>query len=351
MSEATPPKLLRALAGETFERPPIWFMRQAGRSLPEYHRTRAMASDFIALCFNPELAAEITLQPMRRFPMDAAIVFADILLIPGALGQKVWFEPGEGPRLGPMPSIAAMTDEIEASTGRLAAVGETLQRVRAELEPERALIGFAGAPWTVATYMIEGRSSNREAARIYAYEHPEELDALLDVLVESTARYLVMQARSGAQALQIFESWAEGLAEDVFERIVVRPHKAIVEKVRAAGVTVPFIGFPRGAGALVENYARSVPVQGVALDTQASAEVGRRIQAGGKTIQGALDNLLLRTGGPALDARVEQLLEQWSGGPWIFNLGHGVMPDTPIANIARVVERVTGKSVKALAAE
>jgi uroporphyrinogen decarboxylase len=349
MSETTP-RLLRALAGETLDRPPIWFMRQAGRSLPEYHRTRAQASDFIALCFNPELAAEITLQPMRRFPMDAAIVFADILLIPGALGQKVWFEAGEGPRLGPLPPLAALADEIEASTGRLAAVGETLQRVRAELEPERALIGFAGAPWTVATYMLEGRGSNREAARIYAYEHPDELDALLDILVESTARYLVMQARAGAQALKIFESWAEGLAEDVFERIVIRPHTAIVEKVRAAGVTVPFIGFPRGAGALVEAYAEGTPVEGIALDTQASAAMGRRLQAQGRTIQGALDNLLLRTGGPALDARVEQLLAQWGDGPWIFNLGHGVMPDTPIPHIARVVERVTGKPVKAMAA-
>jgi uroporphyrinogen decarboxylase len=242
-----------------------------------------------------------------------------------------------------------LRDEIEASTGRLAAVGETLARVRAELEPERALIGFAGAPWTVATYMIEGRGSNREAARIFAYEHADELDALLDVLVEATVRYLVMQANAGAQALQLFESWAEGLAEDVFERIVIRPHRAIVEKVRAAGVTVPFIGFPRGAGAQVETYARAVPVEGIALDTQATAEMGRRLQQGGKTIQGALDNLLLRTGGKALDARVEQLLEQWSGGPYIFNLGHGVMPDTPIAHIAQVVERVTGQKVKAVA--
>jgi uroporphyrinogen decarboxylase len=350
MSQPTP-RLLRALAGETLERPPIWFMRQAGRSLPEYHRTRALAADFISLCFNPELAAEITLQPMRRFPMDAAIVFADILLVPGALGQKVWFEAGEGPRLGPLPPLAAMADEIEASTGRLAAVGETLARVRAELEPERALIGFAGGPWTVATYMLEGRGSNREASRTYAYEHPQELDALLDILVESTARYLVMQAKSGAQALKIFESWAENLAEDVFERIVVRPHTAIVEKVRAAGVTAPIIGFPRGAGALVETYAEGTPVEGIALDTQASAALGRRLQAQGRTIQGALDNLLLRAGGPALDARVEQLLAQWGDGPWIFNLGHGILPDTPIAHIARVVERVTGKPANAMAAE
>jgi uroporphyrinogen decarboxylase len=345
------PRLLRALAGETLDPPPVWFMRQAGRSLPEYRALRAQAADFIAFCHNPEMAAEATLQPMRRFPFDAAIVFADILLIPGALGQEVWFEAGEGPRLGALPDISRMAEAAEGSTAKLAAVGETLARVRAELEPDRALIGFAGGPWTVATYMIEGRGSDRSGARTFAYEHPETLDALLDVLVDATARYLVMQARSGAQVLKIFESWAEGLSEDVFERLVIRPHREIVARVRAAGVTAPFIGFPRGAGALVETYAAAVTVEGVALDTQASAALGQRLQAQGKTIQGALDNLLLRAGGPALDARVETLLAQWGAGPYIFNLGHGVMPDTPIENIARVVARVTGKPVKAMAAE
>ena len=348
MSET--PRLLRALAGETLDRPPIWFMRQAGRSLPEYHALRATTTDFMSFCFDPEKAAEATMQPMRRFPMDAAIVFADILLLPQALGQKVWFEAGEGPRLGDLPPIGALRDAVEGSTAKLASIGETLTRVRAELEPDRALIGFAGAPWTVATYMIEGRGSQREAARTYAYQHAEELDALLDVLVESTARYLVMQAKSGAQALQLFESWAESLAEDVFERIVVGPHARIVEKVRAAGVDVPFIGFPRGCGAQAETYAAKVPVQAVGLDTQATAAMGRRIQAGGKAIQGALDNLLLLAGGPALDARVDALLEQWNGGPYIFNLGHGVIPATPIAHIARVVERVTGKPAAQMAA-
>jgi len=345
------PRFLRTLAGETLDRPPVWFMRQAGRSLPEYLELRSKAKDFIAFCFHPEMAAEATLQPMRRFPMDAAIVFADILLIPLALGQDVWFEAGEGPRLGELPPIGALQDAIQGSTAKLANIGETLSRVRAELEPERALIGFAGAPWTVATYMLEGRGSQREAARTYAYRKPEQLDALLDVLVESTARYLVMQAKSGAQALKLFESWADNLAEDVFERIVIGPHKRIIEKVRAAGVDTPFIGFPRSAGALVERYAAEVPVQAVGLDTQASAAMGQRIQGQGKAIQGALDNLLLLAGGPALDARVDTLLEQWSGGPYIFNLGHGVMPATPISHIARVVERVTGKPAKAMAAE
>ena len=345
------PRLLRVLAGETLDRPPVWFMRQAGRSLPEYRELRSRAKDFIAFCLDPEMAAEATLQPMRRFPMDAAIVFADILLIPLALGQDVWFEAGEGPRLGELPPIGALQDAIEGSTARLSNIGETLGRVRAELEPDRALIGFAGAPWTVATYMLEGRGSQREAARTYAYRHPEALDALLDVLVEATARYLVMQAKAGAQALKLFESWADNLAEDVFERIVIGPHRRIVEKVRAAGVDTPVIGFPRSAGALVERYAAGVPVQAVALDTQASAGLGRKIQGQGKAIQGALDNLLLLAGGPALDARVDALLEQWGGGPYIFNLGHGVMPDTPVDHIARVVERVTGKKANRMAAE
>lgn len=343
MSEAPRPRLLAALAGETLPRPPVWFMRQAGRSLPEYRELRTRAQDFIAFCHNPEMAAEATMQPMRRFPLDAAIVFADILLIPRALGQEVWFEAGEGPRLGELPPLEVLAENIEASTGRLADIGETLQRVRAELEPDRALIGFAGAPWTVATYMIEGRGSDRSGARTFAYQQPEMLDRLLEILVESTARYLVMQARSGAQVLKLFESWAEGLAEDVFERIVIKPHTAIIDKVREAGIDTPFIGFPRGAGALVENYAARVPVQAVALDTQASAVLGQKIQDSGKAIQGALDNLLLRAGGPALDRRVDALIEQWNQGPYIFNLGHGVMPDTPIEHIERTIRRVTGR--------
>jgi uroporphyrinogen decarboxylase len=334
------PLLLRALRGEVTPRPPVWFMRQAGRYLPEYRALREKASDFIAFCFNPEMAAEATLQPMRRFPYDAAIVFADILLLPKALGQDVWFEAGEGPRLGALPSIEALRDQIEASTDRLASIGESLRLARAGLEPERALIGFAGAPWTVATYMIEGRSSDRTGARTYAFKHPEALDALIDVLVEATARYLIMQAGAGAQVLKLFESWAENLPEDVFERVVIGPHRRIVDIVRAAGVTAPFIGFPRGAGALVEGYAKRAGVEGVALDVQASADLGRGLQKT-VTIQGALDPLLLRAGGAGLERRVDQLLEQWSAGPYIFNLGHGILPDTPLEHVGQVLNRVT----------
>ena len=341
------PLLLRALSGETLPRPPVWFMRQAGRYLPEYRAVRAAQPDFIAFCLNPEAAAEVTLQPMRRFPYDASIVFADILLIPMALGQKVWFEAGEGPKLGPLPPLEVLAAGVEGAAERLSAVGETLQRVRAGLEPERALIGFAGAPWTVLTYMVEGGGSrDKAAAKTLAYTEPERVDAMLDVLAEATARYLAMQARSGAQVLKLFESWAEGLSEPEFERLVVRPHRRIVERLRALEVTVPVIGFPRGAGALVETYAAAGIVDGVGLDTQAPAALGRRIQAR-TPIQGALDPLLLRAGGRALDARVDGLLEQWGAGPYIFNLGHGILPDTPIPHVEQVLARVTGQKVGA----
>ena len=341
MTPPPPPRLLRVLERQPVDRPPIWFMRQAGRSLPEYRRLREGAGDFIAFCHDPVMAAEATLQPMRRFAFDAAIVFADILLLPRALGQAVWFEEGEGPRLGPLPEIATLAGEIDASTERLASVGETLRLARAGLTAEQALIGFAGGPWTVATYMLEGRGGDRAGARALAFAEPGRIDALIEVLVEATARYLALQARAGAQALQLFESWAELLPEDVFQRLVVAPHARIVARLRAGGIEAPVIGFPRGAGALVENYVQGVAVQAVGLDVQAPAAMGRRLQER-VAIQGALDPLLLRAGGAALDARVEQLLDQWGEGPYIFNLGHGVLPDTPLAHIEQVVARVTG---------
>ena len=214
-------------------------------------------------------------------------------------------------------------------------------RVREGLGTERALIGFAGGPWTVATYMIEGRGGGREAARARAVEDRDMVDRLIDILVESSARYLAMQARAGAQVLQIFESWAESLAEDDFDRLVTRPHARLVQRLRDLGVSAPIIGFPRGAGALVENYAAAAGVQGIGLDVQAPAALGRRLQAS-VTIQGALDPVLLRAGGPALDRRIDTLIEQWASGPYIFNLGHGVLPDTPVAHIERAVNRVIG---------
>jgi uroporphyrinogen decarboxylase len=344
MTPSAQPLILEVLAGRRTERPPVWFMRQAGRYLPEYRALRATTPDFISFCLDPEKAAEATLQPMRRFGFDAAIVFADILLIPGALGQEVWFEAGEGPRLGALPSIASMRDKIEHAGEALAPVGRTLSIVRNELDPARALIGFAGAPWTVATYMLDGEHrtigrGERAQARTYAYAEPAKVEALLEVLIEASARYLKMQADSGAQVLKIFESWAEGLPDDLFETLVLRPHQALVRRVRELGVTVPLIGFPRGSAALAERYAAEVDVQAVALDTACPLEVGRRVQAI-KPIQGALDPLLLRAGGDYLDRRVDQLLEAWGQGPWIFNLGHGILPDVPVAHVEQVLKRI-----------
>ena len=340
----TTPALLKVLAGQTTERPPVWFMRQAGRYLPEYRALRATTPDFITFCLTPEKAAEATLQPMRRFGFDAAIVFADILLIPQALGQEVWFETGEGPRLGALPSVEAMRDLTAGAGEALKQVGQTLSLVRAELEPERALIGFAGAPWTVATYMLDGQArtigkGERAQARTYAYAEPDKVDAVLAVLVEATAHYLKMQADAGAQVLKIFESWAEGLPDDLFDRLVLRPHQALVARTRELGVTVPLIGFPRGSAAHAERYAAEVDVQAVALDTACPLALGRRVQAI-KPIQGALDPLLLRAGGPMLDRRVDQLMEAWGQGPWIFNLGHGILPDVPIAHVEQVLKRI-----------
>ena len=232
---AAQPRLLRVLRGEALERPPIWFMRQAGARCPEYHRLRETAPDFLAFCLDPVKAAEATMQPMRRFAFDAAIVFADILLTPMALGQSVWFEAGEGPRLGALPPLGAWRRRSWELDERLAPVAETLKLVRAELAAERALIGFSGGPWTVATYMINGRGGERDGAIGLAFSEPDTLDRLLGILVDASVAYLAMQARAGAQVLQLFESWADDLAEDVFERLVTGPHAAIVAGLRHAG--------------------------------------------------------------------------------------------------------------------
>jgi uroporphyrinogen decarboxylase len=326
------------------ERPPIWFMRQAGRCLPEYRALRAKAGGFLNLCMNPETAAEVTLQPMRRFAYDAAIVFADILTLPMAMGQKLWFEAGEGPRFGPLPSLESLEARIDSAALELACVGETICRVRAELAPSRAVIGFVGGPWTVATYMLIGRGGEaaRAEARAMALADLERVARLVDIVAEASIPYVAMQAQAGAQALQLFESWAEVLPEpDMFERLVIRPHRRIVEGLRARGVTVPIIGFPRGAApALVERYAETAGVQVVGLGTNAPKELGLRLQEK-LAIQGALDPELLRTGGPELTARIDEMLRQWSGGPYVFNLGHGVTLDTPLEHLAQAVEQVT----------
>jgi len=290
------------------------------------------------------MAAEATMQPMRRYGFDAAIIFADILLIPEALGQKVWFEAGEGPRLGAMPSVEQMMALAPEAGNALSSVGESLSLVRAQLDPSKTLIGFAGAPWTVATYMLDGEArtigkGERAAARAYAYADPKKVEGVLDALIESTAYYLKMQQDAGAMVLKIFESWAEGLPDDLFETLVLKPHQKLVARARELGVTVPLMGFPRGSAALAERYAAECDVNAVALDTACPLEVGQRVQQI-KPIQGALDPMLLRVGGDQLDRRVDQLMEAWGQGPWVFNLGHGITPDVPIAHVEQVLKRI-----------
>ncbi|WP_233245673.1 uroporphyrinogen decarboxylase [Marinicauda salina] len=335
--------MLRALAGERVDPPPIWLMRQAGRYLPEYREVRATQPDFISFCLNPEAAAEVTLQPIRRYGFDAAIVFADILLIPHALGQKVWFVKGEGPKLEPIAPADAGTLQPESVESRLAPVGETLSRVAASLPETCALIGFAGAPWTVATYMVEGGGSkDRWTARSLAWAQPEAFDELLAVIADATARYLVMQAQSGAEALKVFDSWAEGLPDPLFDRVVIRPTRRVVDQVRAAGVTAPIIGFPKGCGPHYPRYAAETGVDAIALDHGLDTGWARKALPANIPVQGQLDPAVLKAGGAALDGEADRLLAAWSDRPYVFNLGHGISPDVPPENVARLVTRVRG---------
>ena len=343
-STQTLPKIIRAYRGERIDPVPVWMMRQAGRHLPEYMKVRATTPDFISFCFSPAKAAEVTLQPVRRYDMDAAILFADILLIPIGLGRKVEFVKGVGPTLEPIDAdgIAALT--VHGAADRVSAVYETVRRVRAELAPDKALIGFCGGPWTVATYMIEGRGSpNKDVAKRFAYEQPDAMAELLAALVESSAEYLIRQAEAGADALKIFESWAEGLSPELFDRLVLRPTADIVARVRAAGVDVPIIGFPRGAGLNAVRYAHDTGVTALAAGTDVPLEDLRATLPDGMCVQGNLDPLALRTGGAPLMRAVDDVLRDGAGGPHVFNLGHGVTPDVKIADVEAVIARIRGK--------
>lgn len=337
--------ILRALRGERVESVPIWFMRQAGRHLPEYMEIRSTARDFIDFCFSPDKAAEVTLQPVRRYDMDAAILFADILLIPIGLGRKVEFVKGIGPTLDPIDAAGIDALTIPGAAERVSTVYETVSKVRAELDPSKALIGFCGGPWTVATYMIEGRGTpTKETAKRFAYEQPEAMAALLHALVESSAEYLIAQARAGADVLKIFESWAEGLSADLFDRLVLRPTADIIAKVRAAGIDVPIMGFPRGAGLNAVRYAHDTGITAIAAGTDVPLTDFRATLPDGMALQGNLDPLALRTGGTPLLRAVDQVLRDGAGedgnGAHIFNLGHGVTPDVQIEDVHAVIKRI-----------
>ncbi|MBB5517654.1 uroporphyrinogen decarboxylase [Amphiplicatus metriothermophilus] len=334
------PLLVRVLKGERTAIPPVWFMRQAGRYLPEYRALREEAGSFLDLCRDPTRACEVTLQPVRRFDLDAAILFADILLIPHALGQDLSFVEGEGPRLAPAMTPAMLDAFRERNVlESLAPVFETVRRARAALAPEKALIGFAGAPWTVATYMLAGGPSRDPSAlRARWYGERAFVEGLIDLLVARTADYLIAQIDAGADAVQLFDSWAGGLPEPAARALSVEPMRAIAAKVKAARPGVPVIFFPKGAGALLEAYAALEECDAVGLDTATPPDWALRNLAGCAVLQGGLDPLAVVAGGAAMRAAARRLLRAFAGVPYVFNTGHGLVPETPPAHVAALVD-------------
>jgi uroporphyrinogen decarboxylase len=341
LSSVTKKRLLATVLGERQDIPPMWIMRQAGRYLPEYRETRTKAGSFLDLCYNPELATEVTLQPLRRFDLDAAILFSDILVVPDGLGQKVRFEVGEGPLLEPISASGVDALDPERAKDHLKPVLETVRRLRAALAPEKTLIGFCGSPWTVATYMINGRGSpDQWAARRFALEHPEAFDKLMDVLVKTSIDYLVAQLEAGADVVQLFESWALNLDDAAFDRQVIGPNRRIVEGVRARVPNAPIIGFPRGAAGNLARYARETGVNALGLDYATPLDFADKTLPAELPVQGNLDPLRLVIGGKVMEDRVREIKTAFANRPHIFNLGHGIVPETPIENVARLVELV-----------
>ncbi len=337
--------LLAALAGERQPRPPIWLMRQAGRYLPEYRELRARAATFLDFCYTPAFAVEATLQPIRRFGFDAAILFSDILVVPDALGQSVGFETGEGPRLAPIEDAAGLARlRDEPDWAKLAPVFETLVRLKSALPREVALIGFCGAPWTVASYMIAGRGTPDQApARLFAYRHPAAFAALIDRLVDASAAYLLRQLAAGAEAVQIFDSWAGVLPPTEFERWCVAPLAALIAKLRAGAPEAPIIAFPRGAATQLAKFADMPGIAAIGLDTSVEPEFAAKALPDRLALQGNLDPLALVAGGRGLDEGVDRVLNGFQTRAHIFNLGHGVLPETPVGHVERLVARVRGE--------
>jgi len=336
--------LLSVLRGEVLSPPPIWLMRQAGRYLPEYRQLRQDKGSFLDLVYDSDAAAEITLQPLKRFPeLDAAILFSDILIVPFALGQNLTFIAGEGPRLTPILAETAI-DDLNAFPVRLDPIYETVAKVKAALDPSKTLIGFAGSPWTVATYMVAGQGSRDQSeARRLAYADPGNFAAIIERIEEVTRDYLLGQIEAGAEAVQLFDSWAGSLSPAQFEQWVIAPTARLVEAIRAAHPDVPVIGFPKGAGGKLRAYADETGVTALGLDETvdplwAAAELPKDLP-----LQGNLDPLALVAGGEALDSAVSRILDAFAGRPHIFNLGHGILQGTPIAHVEELLARVKGK--------
>ena len=336
--------LLNVLNGQRQKIPPVWMMRQAGRYLPEYRATREKAGSILNLCFNPELAAEVTLQPIKRFGFDAAILFSDILVIPYALGRRLEFVTGEGPKLDPITDPQTAQDiRREVDHGVLGPIYETIQRVKTDLPPEVTFLGFCGAPWTVATYMIAGRGTpDQEPARMFAYRHPDAFNELIQILVKASSEYLIRQFKAGVDAVQIFDTWAGILPPEEFARWCIGPVRQIILNVRDEVPNAKIIAFPRGAGSALERYVTELPIDAVGLDWMIDKTFAReRIQTL-KPVQGNLDPMALIAGGRALDESVDAVMRAFSDGPFIFNLGHGITPQTPIAHVEQMLKRVRG---------
>ncbi len=334
-------RVRKVLDGKALTPPPVWLMRQAGRYLPEYRALRAGAKGFLDLCYDPARAAEVTLQPVRRFDLDAAILFSDILVIPHALGRRVDFVEGEGPRLDPIDAAGIARLDADNAQERLWPVLETVERVRAGLAADRTLIGFCGAPWTVATYMIAGRGTPDQAPALeFAAAQPDAMQTLVDTLVTASADYLVAQIRAGADVVQIFDTWAGVLDDDGFERWCLEPTAAIVRAVKANEPDARIIGFPKGIGARLERYVAATGVDGVGIDWTVPLAFARDRLQPAVAVQGNLDPAILVAGGDTLDAAVDRIIAELGHGRFIFNLGHGIVPETPVENVQRLVSRV-----------
>ena len=335
--------LLAVLRGERRDPPPLWMMRQAGRYLPEYRQLREAKGGFLDLVYDSEAAAEITLQPLQRFPqIDAAILFSDILIVPFAIGQNLSFVAGEGPRLTP-PLMTSDLAELTPYSARLDPIYETVARVKARLDPAKTLIGFAGAPWTVATYMIAGEGSREQAeARRLASRDPQRFAAIIDAIEAVTFDYLVGQIEAGAEAVQLFDSWAGSLAPSEFERWVIAPTARLVTRIRAAHPQVPIIGFPKGAGGKLGAYARKTKVDAIGIDETVDPVWANKELPKDFPVQGNLDPLALLTGGEVLSSAVAAILDAFAGRPHIFNLGHGILQDTPVAHVETLIPMVKG---------
>ena len=334
---------LQALSGKSLPTPPFWFMRQAGRYLPEYKELRKNARNFLEFCYTPDLAVEATLQPLRRFNPDAAILFCDILVIPDAMGQKVEFREGEGPVLEPLRETRDLARlKTNGICDHLAPVFETVRRLAAEIPETTALIGFAGAPWTVATYMVEGRGKT-DFSRALAWDTEDRAGfaQLMEILVEATAAYLIEQVINGAEALQLFDTWAGVLNEDQFRRLVIAPTKAIIEKVHARYPDIPMIGFPRGAEGWYPAYVTETGVSGVGIDSDLDLGFAANELQKICTVQGNLDPLLVVEGGANMKAAAAKILGTLGKGPFVFNLGHGVVPQTPVEHVVELAAQIT----------